>query len=91
MDTLNSRYEKKMEPREFDKLFTNGKPVIGGAAANFELKTGAITNLDIWIHKHIKNVAGIAVMLKNGSFAMIEDVDDLAHAYKSFSMDASKK
>ena len=109
-ETLDSRYSKKMEPCEFDKLFTNSAPVLGDAAANFELctvnSTDANTNLNSWIHKHIKNVAGIAhnsdndkallarladsktkYMLKSGSFATIEDVDDLAHAYKVFSTD----
>jgi hypothetical protein len=107
-DTLDARYSKKMEPREYAKLFTNGAPVLGGDAVNFELKTDAILNLDAWILKHIKGTAGIVnnsdndralllrlsesktrYMLKNGSFATIEDVDDLAHAYKSFSTEPS--
>ena len=107
-DTLDARYSKKMEPREYAKLFSNGAPVRGGDAVDFELKTDAITNLNAWIHKHIKGTAGIVnnsdndramllrlsesktrYMLKNGSFATIEDVDDLAHAYTSFATDPS--
>jgi hypothetical protein len=46
-DILDARYSKKMEPREYAKLFTNGAPVLGGDAVDFELKTDAITNLKL--------------------------------------------
>ena len=107
-DILDSRFSKKMEPREFVKLFSHTVPVVGGDAKNFELCTDAITNLNNWIYKHIKGAAAIAsnsdndrallarladsktkYMLKSGSFATIEDVDDLAHAYQSFATDPS--